>query len=55
MSQEFFPAGIILSHHHGSASSGITPGMNNKSVGGRGSETSHPIDMINQSFLPSLY
>jgi hypothetical protein len=28
--------------------------MNNKPVGGRGSETSHPIDKINQH-IPALY
>jgi hypothetical protein len=50
-SQEFSPAGIntiitMAFHAH------ISPGDNNRSIGGRGSETSHPIDMLNQSLTP---
>jgi hypothetical protein len=53
MSQELSPASQHHHHHHhhhhhGSPCSHITRGMNNRSVGGRGSETFHPMDMINQ-------
>jgi hypothetical protein len=42
-------SGVFTSRHrhHGSPSSYITRGMNNRPVNGSGSETSHPIDMIN--------
>jgi hypothetical protein len=49
-------SGVIPSRHHdhnGPPCSHITPGMNNRRVGGRSFETqSHPI-MINQSILIS--
>jgi hypothetical protein len=39
-------------HHYGSLCSYITRGMNNRSVGGSGSEIqSHTIDMINESII----
>jgi hypothetical protein len=53
MSQEFSPAGIIITlvlYVH------MSRGMNNRPVGGLGSETSYPIDMINEllSFVYSF-
>jgi hypothetical protein len=38
-------------HHHGSSRSHITYGINNRPVGGRGSGTAHPIDMISQPMI----
>jgi hypothetical protein len=42
-------------HHHGYPRSHITRGIKNRPVGGRSSETYHPIDMINKSINLSIY
>jgi hypothetical protein len=46
---EVFPSRYLHHHHRGSPRLQITRGVNNRLVGGRGSETSHPIDMISLS------
>jgi hypothetical protein len=43
-----------VGYHRGSPFSHTTRGMNNRPVGGSGSETSHPVDMINLSVNQSI-
>jgi hypothetical protein len=51
IARELWWTGVFPSwhHHHGCPHSHITRGMNNMPVGGRGAESSHPIDMVDRS------